>query len=291
MADKATGNYINEDNVDNWPDESSFSTMQAIINGVEALVEQITHDYFYPKTFLDLLNGNGRDRIFLPIRQKILSINYLAVNTIALPTTDITGEGKISGTAGEYKVTLTISTTADYYKNYYLGIEDNSEAVNKFWGCLILGNTVTGDDGNSVFTLEKPLKVTLEAADIVSLITNWAWDEDCIYRNPVGITHEPGTLMEPAEFFIDNYFPKGVRNIEVKGTIGHYIYPQPIKDACIILARDENDPTLYEHYEFNKESMGRVYSYDRGDEEYISGIIEADRYLRRYINRRVVIAV
>jgi len=95
--------------------------------------------------------------------------------------------------------------------------------------------------------------------------------------------------MEPSEFFLNGYFPKGQRNIEVKGTIGHYSCPQAIKDACIILARDENDPTLYEHYEFEKESMGRVYSYDRGGELYLSGIIECDRYLKRYINRRPIL--
>ena len=137
--------------------------------------------------------------------------------------------------------------------------------------------------------MEQPLKATLVEEDIVSVITNWAYDDDCIYRSPLGITHEPGTLMEPSEFFLNGYFPKGQRNIEIKGTIGHYTCPQAIKNACIILARDENDPTLYEKYEFEKESMGRVYSYDRGGELYLSGIIECDRYLKRYVNRRPIL--
>ncbi len=266
----------------------TLADRQAVIDRVEAQVERITKDYFYPKTFHEFLDGNGRDRLFLPIRQKILSVNHVAVNAIALSTTEITGDKIISGVAGEYTVTLTISTTEDYYKNYYLGIYDKSESVNNLWGCLILSNTAP-EEGKSVFTLEKPLKATLEAVDTVSIITNWAWDEDCIYRNPKGITHEPGTLMEPSEFFLNGYFPKGQRNIEIKGTIGHYTCPEAIKNACIILARDENDSTLYEHYEFEKESMGRVYSYDRGGEEYLSGIIECDRYLRRYVNRTPIL--
>ena len=268
----------------------TLADRQAVIDEVEAQVERITKDYFYPKAFHEFLDGNSRDRLFLSIRQKILSINYMVISQVKVSTIDKTG-GDIAGTAGGYTVTLIISATADYYKNNYLGIKDASEQVNNLWGSRILGNTATDGDGKSIFTLEKPLKVTLVEADVISIITNWAWDDDCIYRNVRGITHEPGVLMEPSEFYLNGYFPKGQRNIEIKGTIGHYTCPQAIKNACIILARDENDPTLYEHYEFQKESMGRVYSYDKGDEEYISGIIEADRYLRRYINRRVILAV
>lgn len=266
----------------------SLADRQAIINEVEAQVERITKDHFYPKTFHEFLDGNGRDRLFLPIMQKILSINNMVISGTEISTIDKTG-ADIGGTVGEYTVILTISVTADYYKNNYLGINYASEQVDNLWGSRILGNTETDGEGKSIFTLEQPLKATLVEADVISIITNWAYDDDCIYRNPLGITREPGTLMEPSEFFLNGYFPKGQRNIEIKGTIGHYSCPEAIKNACIILARDENDPTLFEKYEFEKESMGRVYSYDRGKEEYLSGIIECDRYLKRYINRRPIL--
>ncbi|MBA7657490.1 hypothetical protein ES703_65428 [subsurface metagenome] len=438
--EKAKGNYItDEDEVNNWADGLTVAERQAVIDEVEAGVERITKDYFYPKTFHEFLDGNGRDRLFLPIRQKILSINYMAISQVEVSTIDKTGMdiipslfigtnmddnkaftasignwvalaggtltnevggetgnggkyivdvatstnllkldgdsgavltnlvpglkyqltiyakkgtdwngGKLTikcdgqskelpdltaefvltvfdftairtdatitidcattptagdilwidtlefvqytGIAGGHTVTLTISVTEDYYKNNYLGIKYASEQVDSLWGSRILGNTVTDPvTKKSVFTLEQPLKATLVEADVVSIITNWGYDDDCIYRNPLGITHEPGTLMEPSEFFLNGYFPKGQRNVEIKGTIGHYSCPQAIKNACIILARDENDPTLYEKYEFEKESMGRVYSYDRGGEEYLSGIIECDRYLKRYVNRRPIL--
>jgi hypothetical protein len=286
LTDKGVGNHT----IDVGEGET-LADRQAVIDRVEAQVERITKDYFYPKTFYEFLDGNGRDRIFLSIRQKILSINYLAISEILIPTIDLDGTD-ISGTAGEYKVTLTITTTEDYYKNAYLGIMYVSEQINNLWGCRILGNEETAEEGKWDFKLEQPLKTSLKvsgAEDIVSIITNWDYDDDCIYRNALGITHEPGTLMEPSEFFLNGYFPKGQRNVEIKGTIGHYSCPQAIKNACIILARDENDPTLYEHYEFEKESMGRVYSYDRGGEEYLSGIIECDRYLKRYVNRRPIL--
>lgn len=293
MPEKAEGNYIIEDDIDNFPAGSDVADRQEIINEVETRVERITKDYFYPKTFREFLDGNGKDRLFLSIRQKILSINCMAISEIEVSTTDKTGN-EISGAKGSYEVTITILTTKDYYKNKYLGIKYASPRVDNLWGSIILGNTATDGEGKSVFTLEQPLKTALKeegAEDIVSIITNWDYDNDCIYRRAKSTLHEPGTLMEPIEFFLDGYFPKGQGNIEIKGTIGHYTCPQAIKNACIILARDENDPTLYEKYEFEKESMGRVYSYDRGEGEYLSGIIECDRYLKRYINRRPILAV
>jgi len=271
----------------------TLADRQAVIDRVEAQVEQITHDYFYPKALHEFMDGNGRDRIFLPIRQKILSINYMAISLVTVPTTDLNGE-EISGTAGEYKVTLTISVTADYYKNNYLGIEYASEQVDNLWGSRILGNTPTDENGKSVFTLEQPLKTSLkvnEAADVVSIITNWNYDDNCIYRNPLGITHEPGSLMEPSEFYLNGYFPKGQRNIEIKGTIGHYTCPQAIKNACIILARHENDSSLYTSYsEFKSEKLGD-YSYTRDNgHEYLTGVSEADLKIKPYINHRLIMA-
>jgi len=288
MSEKAEGKYITEDDIDNWPAESTAAERQVVIDEVEARVEKITKDYFYPKTFDIFLDGNDKNRLFLPIRQNILSINYMAIAEFEISTIDKTGSD-ITGSVGEYTITLKISATADYYKNNYLGIKDDSKKTDNLWGCKILGNTATDIEGKSIFSLEQSLPVTLEAADIVSIITNWDFDEDCIYRGKRVISSEPGVLKEPAEFFLDGRFPRGEGDVEIKGTIGYYVCPQAIKKACIVLARDENDPTLYEKYEFESESMGSVYSYSRGGEEYLSGIIECDRYLKRYVNRKPIL--
>ena len=90
--EKAKGNYItDEDEVNNWADGLTVAERQAVIDEVEAGVERITKDYFYPKTFHEFLDGNGRDRLFLPIRQKILSINYMAISQVEVSTIDKTG--------------------------------------------------------------------------------------------------------------------------------------------------------------------------------------------------------
>lgn len=82
------GNYITTSDIDNWPDGMSEENKQEIIDGVEHMVERITKDYFYAKEFDMKLNGNNRNRIYLPIRQKILSVTAVYVNEIELSSTE-----------------------------------------------------------------------------------------------------------------------------------------------------------------------------------------------------------
>lgn len=178
----------------------SLTDRQAVIDRVEALVEKITHDYFYAKAFDIFRNGNGRNRLYLELKPRVLTVTAIKVREVEIPSTE------------------------------------------------------------------------------------WIFDESFVFISPT--PSYPAELLRREE----NLFPKGFQNIEIIGTMGYTNCPDAVKKACIILARNENDSTLYEKYEFNKESMGRVYSYDRGEEEYLSGIIEADRYLRRYVNRRPVMA-
>jgi len=79
-------------------------------------------------------------------------------------------------------------------------------------------------------------------------------------------------------------FDAGVRNIRIQGTCGWPQIPQAIKQVTVILVRNENDPTLYEHFIKGSESLGD-YRYDNGAPVY-TGNLEADKILHRYINRR-----
>lgn len=81
-------NYISISDIDNWPDGMSESGKQEVIDGVEQVVERITKDYFYAKSFNMKLNGNHRNRLYLPIRQKILSVTSVLINEIELQSTE-----------------------------------------------------------------------------------------------------------------------------------------------------------------------------------------------------------
>lgn len=285
------GNYIVENDVDNWDADSTGSDRQEIIDRVEETVEMLTGDVFYPKTFHLFLDGNGKNQIFPKFKSKILSINEMAISEIEVSTIDFTSTG-ISGSSGAYAVTLTrTGVTEDYYENDYLGVYDDSESVDYYWGSRIITNTATSS-GVSVFTIDKPLPTTLTTGDTVSLITNWDWNENSIYRSKPITISEPSVLNEPSSFYWDGKFPKGSRNIEVWGSYGWYSCPKPIKEAVVVLCRYENDNTLYTTYGegFESEKLGD-YSYKRSKAKSISGVSEADRLLKNFIRQKPIIGV
>lgn len=83
-------------------------------------------------------------------------------------------------------------------------------------------------------------------------------------------------------------FPRGYNNIRVVGTMGWAVTPEPIKQACVIIAKWENDPTLYNTL-MKSEKIGD-YSYTTAAGfQYITGIVEADLLLQNYVNSRPVI--
>lgn len=81
-------NYISISDIDNWPDGMTESEKQEVIDGVEQTVERITKDYFYAKSFDMKFNGNGRNRLYLPIKQKILSVTAVYIDEIELQSTE-----------------------------------------------------------------------------------------------------------------------------------------------------------------------------------------------------------
>jgi len=215
----------------------------------------------------------------------------MAISEVEVSTIDFTSTGS-SGTTGTYTVTLTkAGVTADYYENDYLGIYDDSESVDYYWGSRITTNTATSS-GVSVFTIEEPLPMTLTTGDTVSIITNWDYSENSIYRSKPVTISEPSVLNEPSSFYWDGKFPKGSRNIEIWGSYGWYEGPKQIKQASIILTRYENDNTLYTSYGegFESEKLGD-YSYKKAKGKSITGVSEADKLLKNYIRRKPILGV
>ncbi|GAG82404.1 unnamed protein product, partial [marine sediment metagenome] len=112
----------------------TLADRQAVIDRAEAQVERITKDYFYPKTFYDFLDGNGKDRLFLPIRQKILSINYMAISKVGVSTIDKTGMDIMSAS-------LFVGSKAAENKEFETGIGN--------WDALTDGTLTFETDGQA----------------------------------------------------------------------------------------------------------------------------------------------
>ena len=125
------------------------------------------------------------------------------------------------------------------------------------------------------------LSVTnLHVNDIEIPSTEWSYDKDSIF---VSLDAEEVGELEVL-------FPVGNNNIQIVGTLGWSECPVSIKQACVILCRYENDPTLYTKYGFKSEKVGD-WAYDRGDEKYLTGVLQADRLVRPYIRRKPMIGV
>jgi len=287
------GHYITENDVDNWDASSTGSERQEIIDWVEDTVERITGDVFYPKTFHLFLDGNGKNQMFSKFKSKILSINKMAISEVGISTIDFTSTGS-EGSSGAYTVTLTKTrVTEDYYKNDYIGLYDYSARTTgePYWGSRIISNTATST-GEFIVTIDNALPITISTGDEVSIITNWDWNDNSIYRSKPVTISEPSVLNEPSSFYWDGKFPKGSRNIEVWGSYGWYSCPKSVKEAVIVLCRYENDNTLYTSYGegFESEKLGD-YSYKRIKDKSITGVSEADRLLKNYIRKKPILGV
>lgn len=94
LADKEEADCLGADNaqslktiaqeVSNWP--AAWETVQKrrLVEEVEALVEKITHDYFYEKAFVADLDGNSKNRLFLSLTPDILSVTQIALYGTAI---------------------------------------------------------------------------------------------------------------------------------------------------------------------------------------------------------------
>lgn len=81
------GNYICASDVDNWPSGTTEEEQQALIEAMEELIEKIAKTFFYPKTFDIRLNGNDKNRLFLPLSANIIAVTAVYVWGELLDTT------------------------------------------------------------------------------------------------------------------------------------------------------------------------------------------------------------
>lgn len=204
------GNYICASEIENWPSGTTEEEQQALIEAMEALIEKITKTHFYPKAFDIRLNGNDKNRLFLP-----LSANIIVVSAVYL------------------------------------------------WGELLDSTWYTWDKNCVLVDLEQ----------------TWGPDVELDYKL--------------GQVDVRGIFPKGYNNIRVIGAYGLAEVPSWVCLVAKILIQDQNDPTLYTHFTLASESIGD-YSYSLGGggggvNDYPTGIVEADVWLRRFKRGKCII--
>lgn len=80
------GNYILEEDVDNWPAGITNNQKLDIIKRAEQLVEKLTKDFFYRKNFEKTMDGNGKNRLFLNLFPDILTVSKVELYGTELST-------------------------------------------------------------------------------------------------------------------------------------------------------------------------------------------------------------
>lgn len=78
------GNYIDPADVSNWPSGYTDEMKAEDIARIEELVEKTLKTFFYTKALDIKLNGNNKDRIFLPVEANILTVSKVFVNGVEL---------------------------------------------------------------------------------------------------------------------------------------------------------------------------------------------------------------
>lgn len=268
---------------------SSETERQEIIDRVEQLIEKITRDYFYAKTFEIYQNGNGKDKLFLGLVPNILT------NTSQLFLTDLTmvkDSTTLTSEAGGFTAAMTgekiyISAGTNFIVGWYTiatHVDTNEVTLNKTAATAGAGSVGVGAIGGVVEIKISGIKLTSSW---------WTFDIDSVYLDPETVTGEAEDLAELL-FRMGHettLFPKGMGNIKIIGTYGWASCPVAIKQAAIILCRYENDETLYTKYDdLVSDRLGDM-SQSRGQKKFLTGLMEADRLIRNYIRRKPMLGV
>lgn len=79
-------NYIVENDIDNWGDETSVTQKTEAIERAEKKIERLTKDVFYVEAFAEYFSGNGNDRLFLGFVPDLLTATEVLIAGTALDT-------------------------------------------------------------------------------------------------------------------------------------------------------------------------------------------------------------
>lgn len=283
------GNYIVGSDINNWPDGMSSAAKQEIVDRAEQLIEKITRDYFYAKTFEIYQDGNGKGKLFLEL------IPHILVSTSKLRLTDLVmaqDSTTLTSETGGFTATMVgekiyISSGTNFIVGWYtIATHTDTNTVTLNTTAATAG---AGSEGIGVMGGITEIKISG-----IVLTTSWyAFDIDSIYLDPEAVTGGAEDL--PELLFRMRHktklFPKGMGNIKIIGTCGWAICPVAIKRAAIILCRYENDETLYTKYDdLISDKLGDM-SQARGQKKYLTGVQEADRLIRNYIRRKPMMGV
>lgn len=365
------GCYLCAGHIDNWPSGITAEEQQEIIDKVEQIIDKVTETKWGGEAFDIKLNGNNKNRLFLPLETDILTVTNVYISCVELdsswytwdinsiyldpcigdsmwgsnairdgdfynwkvtaPTTDLyywietvvapatLNRDTAQVQVGNYCVRMDIGAPATQVgieqhfsllrnRNYRLAFKYMNSLAAKHAEFLLWNSDLnvslkadgTWTAGPVYVKLPNVVAWTDYSLDFTShpdfanyklYLGNWAAPSSSIYFDNVGILTAGITAI--AADITEGIFPRGYNNIWVKGTMGESVaIPEAIKQAAVILAKWENDPTLYTYMGLKKSEKIGDYSYTNlatSEGDILTGIMEADTFLRLYVKRKAIL--
>ena len=298
----ASGNYIVESDVDNWP-TSIAATETFATTDVDIATEKITVTNDIATCTEIQFSSTGEvpaplvtGTIYYAIRVdathiKVASTPVLAAAGTAIDLTDVGSGthtldiGSGSSEAERQEVIdrseqLIESITKDYFYSKAFAMYFDGNANDK----LFLGLTP------DILTVTE---ILISGVELNS--SWWTYNTDSVYLDPEAATGDdlPELLLRLK--YKRKIFPRGMGNIKITGTYGWTSCPSAIKRAAIMMCSYENDNTLYSSHSLNlKSEKVEDYSYtlaDGASGKNSTGIDVVDKLIKHYIRKKIVIGV
>lgn len=293
----ASGNYIVESDVDNWPSviaatETFATTDVDIVNDRITVTNDIATctELKFSSTGevpAPLVTGT----VYYAIRFDATHIEVATTPILAAAGTaiDLTNVG-----SGTHTVDIGSGSSEAERQEVIDRAEQLIENITKdyfYAKAFVIYCDGNGKDKLFLELVPHILSVSEVLLSGIELGSSWyTFDIDSVYLDPEAVTGDelPELLLRLK--YKTSLFPKGMGNVKITGTYGWSSCPVAIKRAAIILCRYENDETLYDVHGGNlkSEKLGD-YSYtvtDNAGSRDITGIDAADNLLRNYIRKR-----
>lgn len=295
----ASGNYIIESDVNNWPFDVA-ATEDFATTAVNITTNKIT-------TVNDIATGTEirftstgevpaplvSSTIYYSIRSGATAIKVAlnAVNAAAETAIDLTDVG-----SGTHTLDINGSGSESDRQEVIDRAEQLIEQVAKdYFYSKAFSMYFDGNANDKLFLRLVPdiLTVTEILISGVALSASWwTYNTDSVYLDPEAATGDelPELLLRLK--YKRKIFPRGMGNIKITGTYGWSSCPVAIKRATIILCRFENDETLYTKYDDVSSEKIDEYQFVRGvAKKYLTGVQEVDRLIRNYIRNKPIMGV
>lgn len=180
------GHYVNSADISNWQTGTSDAEKQAVIETAEAILERALGVHYYDKAFDIKLNGNGKNRLFLPLTSNIREVSHVYVGGIEMDATwwtwdensvfiDLSASGAGVGNPELDYLLSTVSATGIFPRGY-----NNIRVVGKCGPAAVPA------------WIKKVAKILAEASIDPTLYTSYAFASESIGSYSYSLGSVPG---------------------------------------------------------------------------------------------------